>query len=169
MTKPTENTSAREMRPLPRLPLKAEASYGEIVNHSHQLRMRFLQAEVREWAKAKGWWDDGRTFGDHIALVHSELSEALEAFRDWGPTQEMQYFASDDGGFSRLPKEDPKAQRWVAAGAVPKPEGVPSELADVFVRLLHMCEHYGIDLYEQFRLKMDYNETRTVRHGGKAL
>ena len=38
-----------------------------------------LQKEAHAIAKEKGWWDQERTFGDCIALVHSELSEALEA------------------------------------------------------------------------------------------
>lgn len=33
-------------------------------------------------AKLKGWWDDERNEGELIALMHSELSEALEAMRN---------------------------------------------------------------------------------------
>ena len=33
-------------------------------------------------AKNKGWWDDLRNDGELIALMHSELSEALEAMRN---------------------------------------------------------------------------------------
>ena len=33
-------------------------------------------------AKSKGWWDDERNDGELIALMHSELSEALEAMRN---------------------------------------------------------------------------------------
>lgn len=32
-------------------------------------------------AKSKGWWDEHRNDGELIALMHSELSEALEAMR----------------------------------------------------------------------------------------
>lgn len=32
-------------------------------------------------AKEKGWWDFERSDGELIALMHSELSEALEALR----------------------------------------------------------------------------------------
>ncbi|MFY9402392.1 MAG: hypothetical protein WAQ07_03150 [Candidatus Omnitrophota bacterium] len=33
-------------------------------------------------AKSKGWWDSKRNDGELIALMHSELSEALEAMRN---------------------------------------------------------------------------------------
>ena len=32
----------------------------------------------------KGWWEDSRNDGELIALMHSELSEALEAMRNHG-------------------------------------------------------------------------------------
>ncbi len=35
-------------------------------------------------AKKKGWWDRKRNDGELIALMHSELSEALEAMRNHG-------------------------------------------------------------------------------------
>ncbi|MCX5710889.1 MAG: hypothetical protein NT060_02830 [Candidatus Omnitrophica bacterium] len=35
-------------------------------------------------AKSKGWWDMERNDGELIALMHSELSEALEAMRAHG-------------------------------------------------------------------------------------
>ena len=34
-----------------------------------------------ETAKEKGFWDEPREFGTMVALIHSELSEALEADR----------------------------------------------------------------------------------------
>lgn len=35
-------------------------------------------------AKVKGWWEQERNDGELIALMHSELSEALEAMRNHG-------------------------------------------------------------------------------------
>lgn len=37
--------------------------------------------ECHHIAKEKGWWDEERNDGELIALMHSELSEALEAMR----------------------------------------------------------------------------------------
>ena len=35
--------------------------------------LRTLQKETHAIAKDHGWWDEERSFGDLIALVHSEL------------------------------------------------------------------------------------------------
>lgn len=36
---------------------------------------------VTDVNKLNGWHDEARTFGEDIALLHSEVSEALEGFR----------------------------------------------------------------------------------------
>jgi len=40
--------------------------------------------ECHSIATEKGWWDNERNDGELIALMHSELSEALEAMRNHG-------------------------------------------------------------------------------------
>ncbi|MCX5700547.1 MAG: hypothetical protein NTZ63_03310 [Candidatus Omnitrophica bacterium] len=40
-------------------------------------------------AKSKGWWMDARNDGELIALMHSELSEALEAMRKDGKQEDI--------------------------------------------------------------------------------
>lgn len=40
-----------------------------------------LVKDCHEIAVSKGWWDADRNDGELIALMHSELSEALEALR----------------------------------------------------------------------------------------
>lgn len=123
--------------------------------------------EVREWCERKGWRKPGdrnlpdafgRTFGDECALLHSEVSEALEAFRDHGV---------EDATVHHRPEEERCSMDGTCTRH--KPEGVASELADLFIRLLDTCEHLDIDLYAEYERKMAYNETRTHRHGGRNL
>ena len=52
-----------------------------------------VQTKVHNNAKEKGWWDEERNDGEMIALMHSELSEALEALRKDGLIREDEYEA----------------------------------------------------------------------------
>ena len=103
-------------------------------------------------SRSKGWHDKDlpeRTFGDIIALCHSELSEALEEYRDGHAVDEIYY------------------TEGLLSGN--KPEGVPIELADVLIRIFDFCGKENIDLMEAFVTKVKYNETRSHRHGNKVI
>jgi NTP pyrophosphatase (non-canonical NTP hydrolase) len=120
--------------------------------------------EVRDLNTAKGWRDGTNTFGDYIALLHSEVSEALEAYRDHkledATGQATPIFADDEDHMGNVVQRG-----WNP----PKPEGVGSELADVLIRLLDMADLYGIDLEAEYQRKMAFNWTRPYRHGGRTL
>lgn len=119
---------------------------------------KIMISEVDNLNHQKGWYDNFfRTFGEEIALLHSEVSEMLEAYRNYG-------FGDATINTVSFPDSDPDG---IATSG--KPEGVPSECADVLIRLLDTCARHDIDLYTEYRRKMDYNWTRPIRHGGKVL
>lgn len=83
-------------------------------------------------AKSKGWHDEPRETGTLLALIHSEVSEALEADRKGNA------------------------------------DNFAEELADVCIRVFDLCGLKEIDLESAISKKMEYNKTRTYKHGGKA-
>jgi NTP pyrophosphatase (non-canonical NTP hydrolase) len=46
-----------------------------------------------------------------------------------------------------------------------KPCGIPSELADIVIRVAHFCGHHGIDLGKAILEKTEYNMSRPHKHG----
>ena len=100
--------------------------------------------QAHETAKDKGWWDEPRSKLELIALMHSELSEAVECERNG--EDDLYYNGVEVGG---------------------KPEGVAAEFADVILRIADCCAFYGIPLETALKLKLDFNKTRPHRHGGK--
>jgi len=103
-----------------------------------------LQRLAHENAINKGWHETPRSDGEMIALMHSELSEALEELRNGKMPTEV-YFKDQ------------------------KPEGVPIELADVVIRIFDFCGLHKINLQSAIVTKMVYNQSRPHRHGGKKL
>lgn len=116
--------------------------------------LRELQADIHVLAREKGWWD-GYDRDDQgqlklttdqviskIALIHAELSEAVEEARK-SPNYSAIYYDSS------------------------KPEGFAVELADALIRILDLFGALGIDATRFVRIKHEYNKTRPRRHGGK--
>jgi NTP pyrophosphatase (non-canonical NTP hydrolase) len=117
---------------------------------------------LTDWCRAaldvaveKGWHRDGLPpIPEQLALIHSEVSEALEEYRHDRMTiwYENQINDSVPTGGLRGP---------------PKPEGFPAELADILIRVFHLAGARNIDLEAAVREKHAYNKTRPYRHGNK--
>lgn len=123
-----------------------------------------LADEAYANSKAKGFHDKPKSVGDDIALMHSELSEALEDFRAGHAPSKVWY---EDGEGTRFESQFNPGSG--PAGDPKKPCGIPSELADVIIRILDFSGKWNIAIEQAVREKMLFNATRPKMHGGKKL
>ena len=116
--------------------------------------LKAFAAEVHANACEHGWWDTEREYPEIVALINSELSEALEEYRDERP---MQYTGCRIMPGSCTPADYegricPERSLWDADDGIPcehrsdKPQGIAAELADCVIRILDLCCKSKIDI-----------------------
>ena len=102
-----------------------------------------MAKDIHQSAVNHGFYEgESRSFGEIIALCHSELSEALEEYR---------------GG---------KSLEYTENG---KPEGIAVEMADCIIRILDWVGYTGADIDGAIARKQAYNVNRPYKHGGKQM
>lgn len=121
---------------------------------------------VHQCAVDHGWWEEDRNFGEMIALMHSELSEALEAWREHDIVTNVRY-EYQNGDLAPLVLYQANFIYDDGRNELGKPVGVASEFADVIIRILDTCEKLQIPITRALLDKHRYNQTRPYRHGGK--
>lgn len=97
--------------------------------------------------------------GNRLMLIAGEVSEAHEEDRAGNDPGQTYYLDGD----RKVYPGDP----YIREGVVPKPEGAPSELADIFIRLMDHAKERGIDMGAAVKEKLEYNATRPYKHGKK--
>ena len=96
-----------------------------------------LADEIWQNNVAQGFWQKPLEVGTRIALMHSELSEALEADRKGNPPDK------------HLPEFD----------------SITVELADTIIRILDFAGGYDLPIGEALVKKLEFNKTRPHKHG----
>lgn len=121
-------------------------------------QIRELMKAAYENALEKGFAkkDEFRNFGEQIALVHSELSEALESHRvgKEGGSKLMELI----DGLNFNDEADRRSFQH-------HKDNVGFELADAMIRIFDLAYENGIDLDWYISTKMRYNKTREFKHG----
>jgi NTP pyrophosphatase (non-canonical NTP hydrolase) len=102
---------------------------------------------IHQYAMDKGWWEAPIDISSKFMLFTSEVAEAYEEYRNGRELAETYY----------------------EEGKPTKPEGVPTELADVIIRILDFTQWAGIDIQAVMAEKHRFNLTRPYRHGGKRV
>ena len=120
--------------------------------------LKSLGLEIHENAKSKGFFEKEKNTGEMLCLIHSEVSEALEADRN--------------SKYCKLSKlEENVLMGWASdidfrQDYIAKVKGTfEEEMADILIRVLDMCAFRGIDIDFHVKAKMRYNASRTYKHG----
>ena len=109
---------------------------------SARLQHDFMQSyngmceEVYTVNVKNGFWDEDRNVGEMIALIHSELSEALEGYR-----------------------------KGLQDDHLPQYSSLEVELADTIIRIMDMTHGLNLNVASALLDKLEYNTTRGYKHG----
>ena len=118
-------------------------------------------------AKNKGFHEGQPDIPKALCLIHSEVSEALEADREGKHVLEYHYSARQlvDGEHAHDIDPEDEAEEFKHAFQNSIKNTFADELADVLIRVGDLCGALGIDIEAHVAAKMRYNQMREHKHG----
>jgi len=96
-----------------------------------------ISKKIYKNAVNHGFWKEERNDGEAMALIHSEISEALEAMRNGNPS----------------------------SNKIMEFSGVEEELADAIIRIMDYAFGKDLDVAGAITAKLEYNKSREFLHG----
>lgn len=108
----------------------------------------------------KGFYEDKKNIGEMLALIHSEVSEALKCDRN------LKYTSYCDEDMEWLTKQ-PNDDFFKSVFTDNVKDTFEDELADIMIRVMDLAAFKGINLENHIIAKMRYNSLRPHKHGKK--
>lgn len=117
-----------------------------------------LGKEIHENNIKKGFYEGKKNTGEMLCLIHSEVSEALEADR-----KDTYVNKGSIQGIVR--EKSPSLFRAVFRQNFK--DTFEDELADIMIRVMDLATFKRIDLEAHIEAKMRFNSLREYKHGKK--
>ena len=119
-----------------------------------------LAQEVHQIARSKGFYEREINIGEKLALIHSEVSEALEADRNDSYTSWSNFTKELEVQLKNGHKD-----AWITAFDLHIKNTFEDELADIMIRVMDLAACKGIDLQSHIEAKINRNKLREYKHG----
>ncbi len=149
------------------------------------------EREIHHNAVKHGWWNEQQPVQERFALIHSELSEALEAWRNQGTKNVEEHYKGDvgeeladtairildflgglDAGLvsedrrssGSFPSEIGRIHSMVSKAmfAFPSKQGLRFALTKIVAELVGLAESEGFNLEKEVQRKHETNKTKRL-------
>lgn len=122
-----------------------------------------ISKQVYEANKLKGFDVKNENLGQTLCLIHSEISEALEAIRkdkkaNMNGYNAMKWSNVDETGTSAIQNFKDSFQYCIK-------DTFEDEISDTFIRLMDLVGAFEIDIDKHIELKRRFNSLREHKHG----